>query len=557
MSHEIEQLDFRWTRENDGYFAAAASPGARHWEDSLLPVARPPAMSSPTTVVYRGVGDEHAAVIFRCLLPSAGGAGSRAALAARAVVGPASLLTPGIALGCAALDVPTFLTPPVEPAPGGSELPRLSFADIQHEAADERLVRQLDRAARGWASTGELTQFLAAALAEPGLAVALQLRCRQEGRLNIAALLWGLWRLADPILGPGRDWAFSTGEKPLGNHDPAELPHVIVRDLDDDSTRPDMPRTEIVISQGQPAARAYPVDDLARRLVAAYDEMQATGPPEVLAGLAAGDSVQDRLGIVRSRLGMPADPVSGQDGHDPEICPPGQDQAAAHQPGSEYPVDYDDRPDGEVDLSLADWLTSPSSAAPEPDTFRRLLDGLAYGNPEAVRSLASLAAAKQHPGRRQRAALRQRAAAQGWYVKELAEQHPYDVETYVRYLLALLVEPDLDDIEVRQELADMMSEGSTSSVALLALDRLARDRSDYALWDDLVVRIVGRSWLADHGRYGHRWKLREPGPAHGAPRRALRWLPFKKENGRPYLLANACLYLAVAEMILCVVLVFR
>jgi hypothetical protein len=574
MGNEIAQLEFRWTRARGGYFAIAASPGAMPWEQYLESVNRPPDMRLPSTVVYQTFG-EHAAVVFRCMLStSAGGAWDRTALAARALIGPAELLTPDIALGCAALGMPGFLRPGIGQALEGEELPALAIGDVKDEAASWDLTAELDKAARRWADRdGVAQELLAATLDQPGMAVAVQLDCRQAHRRDIAALLWGLWRLGHPILRSERDWTFSTGEEPLGIRSPDGLPHLIVRDLGVGGARPSVPRPEIVISQGQPAAGRYPTQPLADKLVAAYARQSVPGLPRELASLAQADSIQDRLSVLGRRLGLPAGPVSPDDrglSADTELpTSNGQGRRDGRLNQDEAPAGQgdDDHRAGLAGQPGEDAATASPPEAVSSDTLGLLLDGLAHGNPDAVRHLEYLASRPGRTDRRQRLTLLRQAAEHGWYVQQFDGQRPSDAETCVGHLLVLLAEPDLGRPEhyeeMCQELAALMSRPGTPGVALLALERIARKRADAGLWV-LAARIAGWRWLADLGRSCPAEKPRESRPSPDVTRRPLWRRLFRSRGGRvrsarsPFTMARIWLGLFLAEtVVLCLLLVFR
>lgn len=578
MSDEIGQLEFRWTAARQGFFATAASPGAMRWEQRLQPVARPPAIKLPATVVYQTF-DESAAIIFRHILPSVGGtATERETLAARVLIGPAELLTPEIALGCAALASPGFLRPAIGRVPDGGELPALAFGAIKGEAASWELQAGLDHAARRWASGGELAQvLLAATLTRPTMAATVHLDFQRTHGLDIAALLWGLWRLAFPILRSERDWSFSTGETSLGTRAQTRLPNLIIRDLGVESGPPAAPRPEIVLSQDERYAPGqYPARPLADRLVDAYVRVSVPGVPRELEFLDPAGTVEGRLDDVCRSLGLlrnpapPAVPVSPAG----PVQPVGPARPALNRWDQQgYPA-QDRMWAGEGDDACQAGLGGQRSADAAPalaitlpaETFDSLLHELGCGNPDAVRHLEYLAARPHRPGRGQRRALLRQVADQGWYVRQLDGLRPSGAETCVGHLLVLLAEPDLADPEhyqeMRQELAGLMN-GPGAGVALLALERLARARDDAGLWN-LTAHLFGSRVLSDLGRYCPAEAPREPGSSRGVPRRSRwRW-PFRGRGGgvrqslSPVRVARISFGLFLAEtVILCLVLVFR
>jgi hypothetical protein len=151
-------------------------------------------------------------------------------LVSRVLVGPAGVLTPEVALAsCRAGLSAEWAGPLPGQVPDGSELPLVS------EEALMTLTRQmtpvLDQAA---AKQEGLQAVVAAALTEPAAPLAISIH---DGLIQMPLgegvqipLLWGLRRIATPLLGPaGRGWSFSTFELPLGKTDPKSLPGIVFR----------------------------------------------------------------------------------------------------------------------------------------------------------------------------------------------------------------------------------------------------------------------------------------------------------------------------------------
>jgi len=96
-----------------------------------------------------------------------------------------------------------------------------------------------------------LPAVVAAALADPDTPLAISVREPQVylplARGSQALLLWGLRRIAWPILGVvRRSWSFSTFEPPLGYVDPRTLPGIVFRSARTTQTAPPAtPRREI------------------------------------------------------------------------------------------------------------------------------------------------------------------------------------------------------------------------------------------------------------------------------------------------------------------------
>ena len=592
----LDQLEFRWTaRGRNGYSVVAASDwtGISRWEHRLQPLARPPVMPLPVTVVYHTFGAEAAILFRRILRPAAITAPERGrepgaqraqafdpahtgvdhpgdspqpdrkALVARAVVGPVAVLTPEIALGCAAFGLPGFLDPPLGEKPAGDHLPKLASEELRAAAAAERLHEELDSAAK---NDPALAGLVAAVLAWPKAPVVLQVPHQLVGSYQTMALLWGLWRLTAPVLRGDRNWTFSTGEQPLGNADPGELPHLVVRSLPHPGDpRPDMQRDgELVIQPQTPTAALYGTEPVAQMMVGAYTKLPVSQLLEVL-GTAGGSggSVPHRLAIIQGRLhGFRPQVPPGRDGHGQD---PPRSQSEADDCGR--PMPYQDHEDPVRD-ELPGWLNpampvtadrAPADARPpgprplrhRSDRFGRLFAGLAEGNPGTARDLLDMAAEPDRPGHQDRVALRREATRHGWFVRQFARQHPREVERHVRALLALIVEPDLANPACRgatiQELSSLMADDSAPDVVLMALDSLVWERRDPELQQHLILR-AGLRWLAERGRYGLLDKPRAPAAAHQAQTRGPWWLPFQGRSVRiPALLAIAALCALVIE----------
>ncbi len=151
-------------------------------------------------------------------------------LVSRVVVGQESLLTSPVAIALCRGGLPADA---IGPAPGdvpdGARLPAVS-ADALHALARD-LAPGLDQDA---VHQQGMQVMIAAALADPPTPLAVTLRDNliqrplREGAQ--APLLWGLVRIAGPLLGRvGRGWSFSTYELPLAETDPASLPAIVFR----------------------------------------------------------------------------------------------------------------------------------------------------------------------------------------------------------------------------------------------------------------------------------------------------------------------------------------
>jgi len=133
-----------------------------------------------------------------------------------------------------------------------------------------------------------------------------------------ARLLWGLWRIARPLLGTvRRGWSFSTFEVPLGAGDPSALADIVFRS---DAAVPPGPasgaRKEARAVPGNPGAlEGSPQAWLADWLVAEYTEGGGQAVERLIAQCGVEQPLQARLAAVYdvlhakwARTAMPAAP---------------------------------------------------------------------------------------------------------------------------------------------------------------------------------------------------------------------------------------------------------
>jgi hypothetical protein len=160
-------------------------------------------------------------------------------LVSRVLVGPASVLTPEVAVAlCRTGPVPELIGPPPGQVPDDTVLKMVSGAALASLA--RQMTPELDAGAL--AQEG-MQAVLAAVLAEPAIPLGINAPeevMQQPVRDGAQCLLlWGLRRTAGPVLGAaGREWSFSTFELPLGDTDPATLPRIVFRELPAGTQRP-------------------------------------------------------------------------------------------------------------------------------------------------------------------------------------------------------------------------------------------------------------------------------------------------------------------------------
>jgi hypothetical protein len=153
-------------------------------------------------------------------------------LVSRVLVGPAVVLSPEVAVAlCRTGPAPDLVGPPPGRVAADAGLPMVSGAALGAVARD--MAAELDAEA---AAQDGLQAVVAAALAEPSAPLGISAQdsvIRRPLRDGVQGpLLWGLCRIAGPVLGPAaREWSFSTFELPLGDMDPASLPRIVFREL--------------------------------------------------------------------------------------------------------------------------------------------------------------------------------------------------------------------------------------------------------------------------------------------------------------------------------------
>ena len=166
-----------------------------------------------------------------------------------------------------------------------------------------------------------LQAVVAAALADPATPLAISLRdvvIQKPLRDGVQyPLLWGLRRIAGPLLGPlGRGWSFSTFEPPLGEMDPTSLPGIVFRQAQDGMQAPPIRwRREVkvrpfaldALDPGLPYADQV---ELAGCLVARYQERGGDGLQRFIVECCGSErSLQVRLNRVLDQLRDTESPV--------------------------------------------------------------------------------------------------------------------------------------------------------------------------------------------------------------------------------------------------------
>jgi hypothetical protein len=285
-AQDLHQIEYRHHQTKDLSPVASSMSSAeslRAWDSRIRAwVRHPHADRLSESVCYQLLRNGQAALAWRYwdrrAAERADGTRGRP-LVSRVLVGPAGVLTPEIAVAlCQAGPTADSVGPMPGEVPDGAELPTVSAAALV--AVTRAMIPVLDQDA---AQQAGLQAVVAAALADPYTALAISVQdtiIQKPLREGVQGpLLWGLGRIASPLLGPaGRDWSFSTFEPPLGEMDPASLPGIVFRQAQDGAqTPPTRWRKEVrvrplasnALDPGSPYAEQV---ELAGWLVAEYRE---------------------------------------------------------------------------------------------------------------------------------------------------------------------------------------------------------------------------------------------------------------------------------------------
>ena len=238
-------------------------------------------------------------------------------LVSRVLVGPESVLSAPVAIALCYSGLPANA---IGPAPGdvpdGARLPPVNATNLR--TAAQSLAAELDEQA---GSQQGLQALVAAALADPPVPLAVTLRdtyIQRPLREGVQVpLLWGLIRIAGPVLGrAGRGWSFSTYELPLGETDPASLPAIVFRQAQEGRQAPPARhRKELKVRpfDGTALQPGTPYDshvELAGWLVAEYQERGGAGLRKFIEGCAGIESsAQMRMARVEEVLVKTHSPV--------------------------------------------------------------------------------------------------------------------------------------------------------------------------------------------------------------------------------------------------------
>jgi hypothetical protein len=349
--------------------ASSMSPeSTRGWDIRMRAWVRHPPVDAPSQSVCYQVLPPNGAVAalgWRSRQQQAGHEGARPHVS-RVLIGNTGLLTPGVAIALCRMGLPAQAGERPGQVAAGAELPTVGASELVALASGA--VEWLDREAQDTAADDGLTEVIAAAIADPGAPLAIGLSqsalSRPPGDGPQARLLWGLWRIARPLLGTvRRGWSFSTFEVPLGAGDPAALADIVFR-----SEAAAIPsglapgaRKEARAVPGDPGAlEGTPQAWLAEWLVAEYQEGGGDAIERLIAQCGVEQPLQARLAAVYDLLhgkwARTAMPVAARTAHQPALEPEELAEATVSRPAE---------PGLAVDLELAeaDWQPGPQAEA--------------------------------------------------------------------------------------------------------------------------------------------------------------------------------------------------
>jgi hypothetical protein len=315
-AQELHQIEYRHHQMKDlsPVTSSMSVESVRQWDARIRTwVRHPHADRLSESVCYQVFSNGQAALAWRYwdqrAAERADGTRGRP-LVSRVLVGPATVLAPEVAVAlCKAGLRADFVGPLPGDVPDGSVLPIVNGDALK--AMTDAMTEVLDLDAQRQAG---LQAVVAAALADPSAPLAVGVEenlIQQPLREGVQyPLLWGLLRIAGPVLGPvGRGWSFSTFEPPLGDMDPASLPGIVFRQAQDGAQpAPSRWRKEVKVRPLSPTA-LHPGSpfagfvEMARGLVIVYQERGGDGLAQFIASCCGSErSLSARLGQIYNEL---------------------------------------------------------------------------------------------------------------------------------------------------------------------------------------------------------------------------------------------------------------
>jgi hypothetical protein len=242
---ELQQIEYRHheTRDLSPIASSMSVQSRRGWDSQIRHwVRHPDADRLSESVCYQILPNGQAALAWRYwdqrAVQREDGTRGRP-LVSRVLVGQASVLAPDVAIAlCQTGPTADTIGPLPGEVPYDAMLPAVSGHALN--AVVQSITPVLEQVAMKQAG---LQAVVAAALADPHgpLAISVPDNLIQMPLIEgvQCPLLWGLRRIAGSLLGAvGRDWSFSTFEPPLGVLDPASLPSIVFRQVQEGGATP-------------------------------------------------------------------------------------------------------------------------------------------------------------------------------------------------------------------------------------------------------------------------------------------------------------------------------
>lgn len=527
--HQIHQVEYRWHPSNDLSPAASSMPRdlMMRWDAQIRNWIRHPGVDGPSeSVRYQIVPGGLAALAWRyrdIKVTEADGRAQGRPLVSRVLVGAARTLSPEMAVMLCRSGLPAAAGPrpgETESPPGLPVISAADLADVAHATTD-----RLDQEA-AWQD--DLQPVLAAAFADPDTPLVVGIgepQIFQPPAQSIQVrLLWGLWRIGYPLLGARqRRWSFSTFEPPLGYVDPKSLPDIVFRSAQAaQSAPPAMPRKELWVFPGgvSGSAASTVYDELAAWLAAEYREL-------------GGDELQRRIADVTdgapdddSRLLIAYDRLSAR--WAPVLDEPGLQEVPSEEFSQPASV-----PDPEITGSAEGEEKKPpdEETGPAPFFMADLIGRLAsVRNAGQFASLLGEAIAAPLPPDEA-----DRRRARGTFgdnncLVPVFRRHRYATDEYaLARIVCLIVVPDLDQPQVRDEIADWASRGESAVVAALLNAARYCGADVLSVMKEILQPVLTELWLTDRGLLAY-WS---PGPASPPDAASRHGMTMLRPGGQP------------------------
>ena len=468
----INQIEFRWQPGKD--FSATASSldnkeVLRGWSSRLSKLARPATPNADAGVpessfVYQTFSDGKAALIWRLYEQDAlelFEQPARQPLVARAIIGRSDLLTPDLALALCHMDFAHRLHQPPGQVPIDASLPVIDGLKLIDEFGLPA-SGQLDALVK---KTHGIDSVVATALLKVGkpLSVVLpgsEMIVSPDGS-DVLRLLWGLWRVAGPLLASAEgsesspNWSFSSYEPPLGSSEARDLPIVVFRSQEEERGGPPLSyRSEVTVRPRSANADVGPGGLAARKLLELMDKVGAA-------------QLRGHLNDLVARYPQSSSRLIAIGMLDPRICVPAVDEADQGDPVFEREIGEVTDPSADEDAGQEDFpgtdgsnaAEENSSAEPEPELLPlSLLDALdcLHAGPLSPGFAEAKAFVRQAdvPDSAERDQARRQMRARHWYLQPLILDDRWHATDTLEAIVRLAVIPDLTERKVCKLLDD-------------------------------------------------------------------------------------------------------